>query len=157
MTIMNFPLPLWERVGRGENKFPQFLTFNFKFLIALKGKNMPGRRIERMNEFLREEVAMIIQRELMDPRIGFVTVLSSDITHDLKEAKVFVSVIGDEKQKKRSMKGLQRAAGFIQEHFAKVVEWRNIPKITFHLDETEEKASKVEFLLKKIKASGNQE
>lgn len=117
---------------------------------------MPGRRIERINEFLREEVAKIIQREVIDPRIGFVTVLSCDVTNDLKEAKVFISVLGDEKQKKRSMKGLQRAAGFIQAHVAKVIDWRSTPIITFYLDETEEKASKVEFLLRKLKAGENQ-
>lgn len=109
---------------------------------------MSTRRIERVNEFIREEIALLIQREIKDPRIGFVTVLSCKVTNDLKEAKVYISVLGDKKQKSETLEGLQSAAGYIQSKIGK--QWRNTPKITFYLDESAEKAARIEELLKKI-------
>jgi ribosome-binding factor A len=115
---------------------------------------MSERRMQRINEFIREEVALLIQREVKDPRIGFVTVLGCKVTNDFKEAKVYVSVFGNEKVKKNSLAGLQSSAGYIQGRIGKVVQWRNIPRITFYIDESTEKAARVEELLKKIKGNG---
>jgi len=114
---------------------------------------MSARRTERINEFIREEVALLIQREIKDPRIGFVTVLGCKVTNDLKEAKVYISVLGDKKQKSETLTGLQSAAGYIHSKIGKLVHWRNTPKITFHLDESAEKAARIEELLRKIKSN----
>ncbi|OIN97598.1 ribosome-binding factor A [Candidatus Desantisbacteria bacterium CG1_02_38_46] len=111
---------------------------------------MSERRMQRINEFIREEVALLIQREIKDPRIGFVTVLGCKVTNDLKEAKVYISILGDKKQKEESLAGLQSAAGFIQSKVGNFGGWRSTPKITFHLDESAEEAARIEELLKKI-------
>ena len=113
---------------------------------------MSTRRMERINEFIREEIALLIQREIKDPRVGFVTVLGCEVTNDFKEAKIYISVLGDKKTKDNSLAGLQSAAGYIQGQIGKLVQWRNIPRITFYLDESAEKAARIEELLKKIKS-----
>jgi len=112
---------------------------------------MSERRMQRINEFIREEVAILIQREIKDPRIGFVTVLGCKATSDLKEAKVYISVLGGKKEKDETLAGLQSAAGYIQSKIGDLGGWRNTPRITFHLDESAEKAARIEELLKKIK------
>lgn len=111
------------------------------------------RRIERVNEFIKREVCYLLQREIKDPRIGFITVLDCSITADLKEARIYISVLGSQKQKEKTMAGLESAAPFLQSQLGKVVHMRYTPKVTFFLDETEEKAARVEELLKKIKSS----
>lgn len=115
---------------------------------------MSERRTQRINEFIREEVALLIQKEIKDPRIGFVTVLDCKVTSDLKEAKIYISVFGNKKEKDKSLAGLQSAAGYIQSKIGKLVEWKNTPRIIFFLDETAEKAARIEELFKKIKSSG---
>ena len=59
---------------------------------------MQGKRLDRVNQLIKEEVSTLLQRELKDPRLGFVTVTEVEISKDLRQAKVFVSVLGDEKQ-----------------------------------------------------------
>jgi ribosome-binding factor A len=114
---------------------------------------MSTRRLERINEFIREEVALLIQREIKDPRVGFVTVLACKVTGDLKEAKVYISVLGNKKEKDGSLAGLQSAAGFIQSKIGDLGGWKSTPRIIFCLDETAEKAARIEELLKKIKSN----
>jgi len=59
---------------------------------------MQGKRLERVNQLIKEEISMLLQRELKDPRLGFVTVTDVDVTPDLKHAKVYVSVLGREER-----------------------------------------------------------
>ena len=112
---------------------------------------MSTRRIERVNEFIRREVCFLLQREVKDPRIGFITVLDCKVTPDLKEARVYVSVMGDKNKKAKAMLGLQSAAPYMQGVIGKNMKMRYIPKLMFVLDESMDKAAHIEELLKKIK------
>ena len=75
---------------------------------------MQGKRLDRVNQLIKEEVSMLLQRELKDPRLGFVTVTDVETTKDLRQAKIFVSVLGSEEQWRASLQGLASARGFIR-------------------------------------------
>ena len=75
---------------------------------------MAKNRTGRVGEQIKKELSVLIQSELKDPRIGFVTVTGVDVTNDLSQAKVYLSVFGDEEQKNESLKGLEKATGFLR-------------------------------------------
>jgi ribosome-binding factor A len=74
---------------------------------------MQGKRLDRVNQLLKEEISHLLQRELKDPRLGFVTVTEVETTKDLRNAKVFVSVLGSAEQWTASLAALERARGFM--------------------------------------------
>nr|MBO2470176.1 30S ribosome-binding factor RbfA [Bacillota bacterium] len=75
---------------------------------------MPNYRIQRLAERIKEELSDILQRELKDPRLGFVSITDVELTRDLQVAKVYVSVLGSEEEKATSLETLQRAKGFLR-------------------------------------------
>ena len=91
-------------------------------------------RIEKLQELIKQEMSKMLLREIKDPRIGFVTVTDVEMTGDLREAKIFVSVMGDEKKVKDSLKGLQSAVGFIRREIGRRIRLRFTPEISFALD-----------------------
>ena len=91
-------------------------------------------RIEKLQELIKQEMSKMLLREIKDPRIGFVTVTDVEMTGDLREAKIFVSIMGDDEQVKESMKGLQSALGFIRREIGKRIKIRFTPEISFALD-----------------------
>ena len=111
---------------------------------------MISRRRERVQSFLREEVSQIVIRELVDPRMGFVTVTRVEVTPDLREAIVFVSVIGDETEVRKTFAGLEHSAPYVQRRIARDIELKNTPKIRFVVDESIKKSARISELLKKI-------
>jgi ribosome-binding factor A len=108
---------------------------------------MAGPRMRRINEVLREVVGMAVAGELNDPRIGFVTVTSVETSPDLRAAKVFVSVLGDEEEREATLEGLRSSHGVIQSRIAAETRMKRTPTLTFHYDDTIEKASRVSELL----------
>jgi len=103
--------------------------------------------MRRINEVLREVVGAAISGELSDPRIGFVTVTSVETSPDLRAAKVFVSVLGDEEEREATLEGLRSSHGVIQARIAAETRMKRTPTLTFHYDDTIEKASRVSELL----------
>jgi ribosome-binding factor A len=93
-----------------------------------------SRRLLKAASAIREVVSMAILTELRDPRVKNVTVIGVEVLPDMKSAKVLVSIMGDEKQQKLSLAGLQNAAGFLQKEIAEKIETRYTPKLTFVLD-----------------------
>src|SRR5436189_2915241 len=93
-----------------------------------------SRRLLKAAEAIRGVVSMAILTELRDPRVKNVTVVGVEVLPDMKSAKVMVSIMGDEKQQKLSLAGLQNAAGFLQKEIAEKIETRYTPKLTFVLD-----------------------
>jgi len=91
-------------------------------------------RIEKLQELIKQEMSKMLLREIKDPRIGFVTVTDVEMTGDLREAKIYVSVMGDEKKVQDSLKGLQSALGFIRREIGKRIRLRFTPEISFALD-----------------------
>jgi ribosome-binding factor A len=108
-------------------------------------------RQEKVEELLKVEISDIIQRELKDPRVGFITVTDVEITPDLRHARVFVSVLGDESQQKASMKALKSASGFIRGELGKRIRMRVTPEIEFRVDESIERGARIFELLQQIK------
>lgn len=107
-------------------------------------------RIERVAELIKKEISSIIREDVSDPRIGFVSITRVDISPDLENAKVFISILGSETIKKESMNGLQSATSFIRGKLGNLLEMRLVPEIRFVRDDSLEKASQVLGIISKI-------
>lgn len=101
---------------------------------------MKQQRMARIDHEIQRAVAKIISEDLKDPRLGFVTVTRAEITSDMMNAKVFVSIIGDRHVARQSMDALKRAAGFVRGELGALVKLRYTPEITFVEDRTTEEA-----------------
>ena len=106
-----------------------------------------GRRPERLAEQIKEEVSLIIAGEVEDPRVGFVTVTEARVTPDLKNVKVYVSVLGTDQEIKESIAALNHASGFIRTQLGAVLRMKRTPELHFVYDGTTETASRIEELL----------
>jgi ribosome-binding factor A len=103
--------------------------------------------MRRINEVLREVVGAAISGDLSDPRIGFVTVTSVETSPDLRTAKVYVSVLGDEAERGATLDGLRSSHGVIQARIAAETRMKRTPTLTFHYDETVEQGVRISRLL----------
>jgi ribosome-binding factor A len=97
---------------------------------------------------MKHEIADILMRKIKDPRIGFVTVTDVEVTDDLKNAKVFVSIYGDDKE--RTFKGLRSASAFIRTELGRRMRLKFVPEILFRFDSTVEKGAHIMELLREI-------
>jgi ribosome-binding factor A len=95
---------------------------------------MSSRRVLKAAEAIREVVGMAILADLKDPRIAGVTVTHVEVSPDMRQAKVHVSVMGDEATQRLCLHGLQSAAGFLQQKIAKRIDTRYTPRLRFELD-----------------------
>lgn len=95
---------------------------------------MSSRRTQKAAEAIREVVGMSILTDLKDPRIQNVTVTYVEVSADMRQAKVHVSIMGDETKQQLSLRGLQNAAGFLQSKVAKRIDTRYTPRLAFVLD-----------------------
>ncbi len=99
-------------------------------------------RTARLDELLREEISAIVGREIADPRIGFVTITSVDVAPDLAHATVWVSVIGDQKARRASVRALGRAMPFVR-HRLGALRLKRIPELHVREDDTAERGTRV--------------
>jgi len=104
-------------------------------------------RLQRVNQLIREEISLLIQRELKDPRLGFVTVTEVDVTKDLRSAKVYVSVLGSEAQLQASLQALESARGFVWSWLRRHLDLRVTPEVVFRPDRSMEHAAHIQSLL----------
>jgi ribosome-binding factor A len=104
-------------------------------------------RPEKVEHFIKEELSEIIQREVRDPRIGFVSITDVEMSADLRHARVFVSVLGDADAKAATMDGLRSALGYIRRELGSRLPLRHTPEIIFKLDESIERGARVSKLL----------
>lgn len=111
---------------------------------------LSSRRLLKAGEAIREVVASSILTDLRDPRVENVTIISVEVTPDMREAKVFVSVMGDEKQKQLSIRGLQNSAGFLQSKIANRLDTRYTPRLRFEIDRGQENSLVVSEILARI-------
>lgn len=97
-------------------------------------------RTDRISEEVKKEVSAIIQNELKDPRLPkMISVTAAEVTRDLRYAKIFISVLGDESEKKNAIQGLKSAAGFIRREIGHRLKLRYTPEILFELDNSIER------------------
>lgn len=111
---------------------------------------MKHKRSDKVAESIHEIISGILSRGLNDPRIGFVTVVGVEVTIDLRMAKVFYTVIGDEAAQKSSAAGLVSASGYIRRELGKELSLRHVPEISFIYDHSQEYGSRIDSILKEI-------
>ena len=110
-------------------------------------------RANRVAEQMKKELGDIIGRKIKDPRVGFVTVTDVEVTGDLQQAKVFISVLGENEQKQATLVGLAKAKGFIRSEIGKRIRLRKTPELFFEFDETIEKGNRIEHILRELNDS----
>jgi ribosome-binding factor A len=108
-----------------------------------------SQRTQRLDELLREEISAIIGRDVHDPRIGFVTVTSVDVAPDLRNATVWVSVIGQPDERRETLRALGRAMPFVRREL-RVLRLKRIPELHLRLDETAERGTRVLSILQAL-------
>ena len=111
---------------------------------------MAKRRIERINELIKREISGIIEREIRDPGVGFVTVSRVETSGDLSYSTIHTSVLGDERKRDRAIECLNKAAGYIQHQLSGRITLRTMPKIIFKLDTSLDASFRIDAILRKI-------
>ena len=106
-------------------------------------------RTDKLDSILMRELSVIISQEINDPKIGFPTVTEVDVAPDLNTAKVYVSFLGKNYKKRDGLEALRRAKGHIKSELAKRIRIRKIPDLTFIVDDTLDKADRIEEILSK--------
>ncbi len=108
-------------------------------------------RVRRVCETCREVLGEIIQKEIKDPRIGFVTVTEVEMSADLRHARIWVSVLGTREEADEAMKALEGARGFIRAELGKRVRLRYLPEVTFMRDESCERSQRLEGIFRALR------
>ncbi len=107
-------------------------------------------RQEKVQEQLVQEISEIIRRDLSDPRLGFITLTGAEISRDLRHAKVYISVLGDEESRKQSLIALNRASGMLRGEFARRAHLRIAPELEFRYDDGIERGARIFELLHSV-------
>ena len=116
---------------------------------------MTADRMRRVDEAMREVLSAAITSELKDPRVGFVTVTAVDTAPDLRHARVYVSVLGADPVRRRSLDGLRSAHGYLQRRVADELHLKHTPTLDFVYDDTLDRAQRIDELLEQERAGGD--
>lgn len=114
---------------------------------------MDYQRSDRVGDLLLEVVSQLLVREVNDPRIGPVTLTAAEVSKDLRHAKIYFSLLTGSERKAEVIAGLKSATGFIRARIARELKLRSVPTIEFIYDDTEDRAQRIEELLKRTKDS----
>jgi ribosome-binding factor A len=106
------------------------------------------RRTDRINEQLKQEIAILVRGEVRDPRVGLATITAVETSPELDHAKVFITTLGDDEEKEAALSGLRSAAPFIRGQLGRRLHMRRIPELHFHIDRVLEEATRIELLLR---------
>ncbi|CUB20537.1 MULTISPECIES: 30S ribosome-binding factor RbfA [Bacillus] len=107
-------------------------------------------RATRVGEQMKKELGDILGRKLKDPRIGFLTVTDVEVSGDLQIAKVYISVLGDEKKREETLKGLAKAKGYIRSEIGNRIRLRKTPELHFEFDESVDYGNRIESLIAEL-------
>lgn len=118
---------------------------------------MPTRRQRRVNALLRQALSELLQREVADPRLGFVTVTGVDTTSDLRQAHVYASFLGNSEEQKEGLEALRKATKYLRRQLAETVYLRYVPELIFHLDESAERGLRIDKILDDLALPKEQE
>jgi ribosome-binding factor A len=111
---------------------------------------MASKRIARLNEQLKREIAELLRAEVRDPRIGPVSVTGVQVATDLGSARVFVQVVGDDRERAETLAGLDAAAPFLRRTLGQQLRIRRIPELRFLEDQSLERAQRIERILSQV-------
>ena len=112
---------------------------------------MPSTRQRRVQELLVQDISDILRREMKDPRIGFVTITDAEVTPDLRQARIYFTVLGSGEEREETSKALNRAAGFIRGSFAKRSQMRYVPELRFVFDTSIDRGARLNALLESVR------
>jgi len=113
-------------------------------------------RIEKVNQQLKREIGAVIQRELADPRLEFVTIMKVEVSKDLKHAKVHYTVLGSNEKSEDAQNGLEKARGLIRKHVGDNMTMRYTPDLIFIYDDSFELSARMDKTLKEINDQSNE-
>ena len=114
-----------------------------------------SRRTARVSELLREEISALLLREVKDPRIsGLVSIVSVDVSPDLRQARVYVSVLGTSEEQEATLRGLRAAEGFLRGQLGERLKMRRIPVLQFQQDRSIEQGSRILQLMAELDETG---
>jgi ribosome-binding factor A len=111
-----------------------------------------GSRPERVGEEIRQELSVLIAREVHDPGIGFLTITQVKMTPDLQNARVYYTIIGDEKARKDTQRALGRATPFLRRQVGSRVRLKTVPTLEFFYDESIERQDRIEKIMLDLQA-----
>ncbi|MDP2808343.1 MAG: 30S ribosome-binding factor RbfA [bacterium] len=111
---------------------------------------MPFKRSSQVGQQMKRELSGIIASQLKDPRLGFVTITDVELADDLRYAKVFISIYGDQAKQKQTLNGLKSAKGYIRRELGQRLQLRNCPDFDFRIDESIAQGDKIDHLLNQI-------
>jgi ribosome-binding factor A len=117
---------------------------------------MPSSRQRKVQELQVHEVSEFNRPEIDDPDVGFVTITDAEVTPDLRHARIFFSVLGDEAQRVKTGKSLNRAAGFIRGQFARRAQLRYVPDFRFEYDVSVDRGARISQLLEQVRQHDEQ-
>ncbi|MCZ6907749.1 MAG: 30S ribosome-binding factor RbfA [Deltaproteobacteria bacterium] len=112
---------------------------------------MPTKRSERIGELILEYVSQLLIRQINDPRIGDVTLTGAEVSRNLRHARIYFSILAEKEPRGEVLNGLRSATGFIRSKIARELALRFVPEIEFVYDNTQEKAQRIEQLLRQVK------
>ena len=107
-------------------------------------------RANRVAEQMKKELGDILTTKIKDPRVGFVTVTDVEVTGDLQQATIYVSILGTDKEKEDTLLGLSKAKGFVRSEIGKRIRLRKTPEVTFEFDEAYEYGNHIESILRDL-------
>jgi len=117
---------------------------------------MTGDRMRRVDEAMREVLSDAITSEIKDPRVGFITVTAVETSPDLRHARVFVSVLGEEKVRRRSLAGLESAHGYLQKRVAGELRLKHTPELQFLYDDSVDRGLRIQEILESRGEAGDE-
>lgn len=115
--------------------------------------NYSYKRADRVSDLLKKEISQLLLREVKDPHIGFITITDVEVSKDLQIAKVYYTILGDEKQLRESAQALNRASRFIKRQLGKRLRMRYIPDIIFKYDHSLEYGNRINYILSHLENS----
>ena len=104
-------------------------------------------RVRKLQEFIKQEVSQMLMRGMKDPRIGFTTVTDVEVTGDLRQATIYVSLFGSDKEKKDTLEALKHARGHVRSELGKILNLRHVPEIDFDKDTSLDYSMHIESLI----------
>jgi ribosome-binding factor A len=111
------------------------------------------RRQDQLSEVISHELSDLMRTRMKDPRLGFASITGVELSADLRHAKVFVSVMGDEQEQRTSMRALASATGFLRHELAQCLSIRYVPELEFRLDTSIERGVHVLDLINQVSAA----
>jgi len=110
-------------------------------------------RVGRVGEQIKKEISQLIQYELKDPRVGFITVTGVEASGDLSQAVIYLSVLGTEEQVSETFAAVEKAKGFLRTEVGKRIRLRHVPELIFKADHSIAYGSKIEKMLHDLRAT----